>query len=129
MGLANCSASERELAEERNAGNTHYLGRYCSKRTFFGVCIRRSRAWCVFGSKLGRILQQQGRAQLGIGWSSCRGFTVAEVESIDFARLDLSEFTQDLMDGSREPAVSLPDAGDTGTAMRTRIRDFYRRGQ
>ena len=129
VGLANCSAEERELAEERNAGNTHYLGRYCSRRTLFGVCIRRSRAWCVFGSKLGRILQQQGRAQLGIGWSSCRGFTVAEVESIDFVDLDLSEFTQDLMDGSREPSVSLPDAGDTGTAMRTRIRDFYRRGQ
>ena len=129
IGLGNCSASERELAEERNAGNTHYLGRYCSKRTFFGVCIRRSRAWCVFGSKLGRILQQQGRSQLGIGWGSCRGLTVAEVESIDFERLDLSEFTQDLMDGSREPSVSLPDAGDTGTAMRTRIRDFYQRGQ
>ncbi len=129
IGLGNCSSSERELAEERNAGNAHYLGRYCSKRTFFGVCIRRSRAWCVFGSKLGRILQQQGRRQLGIGWSSCRGLTVAEVEGIDFASLDLSEFTQDLMDGSREPSVSLPDAGDTGTAMRTRIRDFYQRGQ
>ena len=129
VGLANCSASERELAKERNAGNTHYLGKYCSKRTFFGVCIRRSRAWCVFGSKLGRILQQQGRAQLGIGWSSCRGLTVAEIEGIDFARLDLSEFTEDLMDGSREPSVSLPDAGDTGDAMRIRIRDFYRRGQ
>ena len=129
VGMADCSASERELAEERNAGNTHYLGKYCSKRTFFGVCVRRSRAWCVFGSKLGRILQQQGRAQLGIGWGSCRGFTVAEIEGIDFARLDLSEFTQDLMDGSREPTVSLPDAGDTGDAMRQRIRDFYRRGQ
>ena len=129
VGLANCSASERELAEERNAGNTHYLGTYCSKRTFFGVCIRRSRAWCVFGSKLGRILQQQGRRQLGIGWSSCRGFTVAEIERIDFARLDLGEFTQDLMDGSKAPSVSLPDAGDTGAAMRNRIGDFYRRGQ
>ena len=129
VGLGNCSASERELAEERNAGNTHYLGKYCSKKTLFGVCIRRSRAWCVFGSKLGRILQQQGRAQLGIGWGSCRGFTVAEIESIDFARLDLGEFTEDLMDGSREPSVSLPDAGDTGQAMRSRIRDFYSRGQ
>ena len=129
VGLGNCSASERELAEERNAGNTHYLGRYCSKKTLFGVCIRHSRAWCVFGSKLGRILQQQGRRQLGIGWSSCRGFTVAEIESIDFASLDLSEFTQDLMDASRAPSVSLPDVGDTGAVMRTRIRDFYRRGQ
>jgi len=129
VGLANCSASERELAEERNAGNTHYLGRYCSKKTLFGVCIRHSRAWCVFGSKLGRILQQQGRAQLGIGWGSCRGLTVAEIEGIDFARLDLSEFTEDLMDASKAPSVSLPDAGDTGDAMRQRIRDFYRRGQ
>ncbi len=128
VGLGNCSASERELAEERNAGNTHYLGKYCSKRTFFGVCIRRSRAWCVFGSKLGRILQQQARPQLGIGWSSCRGFTVAEIERIDFASLDLSEFTRDLMDGSREPAVTLPDAGNTQTIMRDRVRDFYNRG-
>ncbi len=127
VGLGNCSASERELAEERNAGNTHYLGRYCSKRTFFGVCIRRSRAWCVFGSKLGRILQQQGRAQLGVGWSDCRGLTVAEIEGIDFDRLDLTEFTEDLMDGSTEPAISLPDGGDTKAAMRARIREFYRR--
>ncbi len=126
VGLANCSASERELAKERNAGNTHYLGRYCSKRVF-GVCIRRSRAWCVFGSKLGRILQQQARPQLGIGWGSCRGFSVAEVERIDFASLDLSEFTEDLMDGSKEPAVTLPDAGDTQSVMRDRVRDFYGR--
>ena len=129
IGLGDCSASERELAEERNAGNTHYLGKYCSRRTFFGVCIRRSRAWCVFGSKLGRILQQQGRTQLGIGWSDCRGFSVAEIEGIDFERLDLSEFTENLMDGSMEPSVSLPDAGDTGDAMRTRVREFYRQGQ
>ena len=127
VGMANCSASERELAKERKAGNTHYLGRYCSKRTLFGLCIRRSRAWCVFGSKLGRILQQQGRAQLGIGWSSCRGLTVSEVESIDFPRLDLSEFTENLMDGSMEPTVSLPDADGTGEIMRRRIRDFYSR--
>ena len=126
VGLANCSASERELAEERNAGNTHYLGRYCSKR-IFGVCIRRSRAWCVFGSKLGRILHQQARPQLGIGWGSCRGFTIAEVERIDFGALDLSEFTQDLMDGSREPDVTLPEAGQTQSVMRDRVRDFYGR--
>ena len=127
VGLANCSAEEVELAEERNAGNTHYLGRFCARRTFFGVCVRRERRWCVFGSKLGRILQQQGRAQLGIGWSDCRGFTVAEVESIDFERLDLSEFTADLMDGSRAPSVSLPEAGDTQSLMTDRVRDFYRR--
>ena len=129
VGLANCSPEEVALSQERNAGNTHYLGRYCSRRTLFGICIRRSRAWCVFGSKLGRILQQQGRAQLGIPWSDCRGLTVAEIETIDFEGLDLSEFARDIMDGSLEPSVSLPDADETRDAMRARVREFYRRGQ
>ena len=128
-GLAGCSASERELARERHDGNTHYLGKRCAKKTFFGVCIRREKVWCTFGSKLGRILQEQGRKQLGRGWGDCRGLTVAEIERIDFGSLDLSEFTENMMDGDMEPDVSLPDSGDTGAAMRTRIRDFYSRGQ
>ena len=128
-GLAGCSASERELARERHDGNTHYLGKRCAKKTFFGVCIRREKVWCTFGSKLGRILQEQGRRQLGRGWGDCRGFSVAEIESIDFGSLDLSEFTGNMMDGDMEPDVSLPDAADTGAAMRTRVREFYQRGQ
>ena len=128
-GLAGCSASERALARERHAGNTHYLGTRCAKKTLFGICIRYEKVWCTFGSKLGRILQEQGRRQLGRGWGDCRGFSVAEIESIDFGSLDLSEFTANLMDGSMEPSISLPDAGDTGAAMRTRVRDFYERGQ
>ena len=125
-GLANCSASEVELAQERRAGTTRYLGSYCSKR-ILGVCLRRSRAWCVFSSKLGRILHEQARPQLGIGWGSCRGFTVPEVERIDFAVLDLSEFTDDLLDGAAAPAVALPEAGGARTLMENRVRDFYRR--
>ena len=127
-GLAECNENERLLAEQHKAGTTRYLGEYCAKRTFFGFCVRRARAWCVFGSKLGRILHGQGRSQLGIGWGSCRGFTVAEIERIDFDRLDLSEFTENLTDGSMEPGVSLPDAGETGAAMSGRIREFYTRG-
>ena len=126
-GLAECNENEILLAEQHAAGTTRYLGEYCAKRTFFGVCIRRARAWCVFGSKLGRILHSQGRSQLGIGWGSCRGFTVAEIERIDFDRLDLTEFTENLTDGSMEPGVSLPDAGETGATMSGRIREFYTR--
>ena len=125
VGIAGCSEEEYELAQERHDGNTRYLGERCSKRTLFGICIRRERSWCVFGSKLGRILQEQGRAQLGIGWGSCRGLAVAEIERLDFDRLDLSEFTRNLTDGGMEPAVALPGAGDTQSLMRTRIRKFY----
>ncbi len=128
VGLADCTEKERRLAEERHAGNTHYLGRRCARRVL-GVCIRRERSWCVFGSKLGRILQEAARSQLGIGWRSCRGFTVQEMESIDFEAVDLSEFTEDLVDGSREPSIDLPEAGQASAVMRARVRDFYRRSE
>ena len=124
VGLGNCTEAERLLAQERHAGNTHYLGTRCAKR-IFGVCVRRERVWCVFGSKLGRILQEAARSQLGIGWSSCRGFTVEEMEQIDFEAVDLTEFTENLIDGSHEPSIALPEADGTGAAMRERIRDFY----
>ena len=124
VGLANCSRSEIELARERHGGNTHYLGRRCSRRVF-GVCIRRERVWCVFGSKLGRILHEQARPQLGLNWSNCAGFTVDEIQRIDFEAVDLSEFTDNLMDGSMEPSISLPEAEGTQNLMRDRIRNFY----
>ena len=128
IDLADCTEGERLLAQERHAGNTHYLGTRCAKR-IFGVCIRRERVWCVFGSKLGRILQEAARGQLGLGWGNCRGFTVEEMEQVDFEAVDLSEFTEDLVDGSSEPSIALPGAEGTGAAMRERIRDFYTRNK
>ena len=83
----------------------------------------------MFGSKLGRILQEAARMQLGIGWSSCRGFTAKEMEQIDFGAVDLSEFTENLMDGASEPSIALPEATGAGAAMRERIRDFYDRNK
>ncbi|MDE0230013.1 MAG: hypothetical protein OXJ62_14270, partial [Spirochaetaceae bacterium] len=69
-----------------------------------------------------RILHQQARPQLGIGWSHCEGFTVGQVERIDFDRLNLSEFTENLEDGAREPAVVLPEKGGTQNDMAERVR-------
>ena len=125
-GLVGCNLHEIELAEARAAGVTHYLGEYCAKR-ILGICRRRDREWCVFTSELGRILHEQARPQLGIGWSSCRGFTVSEIQSIDFDRVDLSEFTATLLDTSEPPGIVLPDGGTTGNAMRERIGDYYER--
>ena len=59
-------------------------------------------------------------------WDDCRGFTIAEIQRIDFDRVDLSEFSDTLLDTSQAPGISLPDAGSTGAAMRDRIGEFYR---
>ena len=126
-GLLGCEAHEIELAEARAAGVTHFLGEHCAKR-ILGICRRRDRAWCVFTSELGRILHEQARPQLGIDWANCDGFTVPQIQSIDFDRVDLSEFADTLLDTSEAPGISLPDADATGAAMRERIRDLYERG-
>ena len=124
IGLAGCTAGEVELAQARAAGVTHYLGEYCAKR-IFGICRRRDRTWCVFTSELGRIVHEQARPQLSMDWSDCRGFTVAEMQRIDFDRVDLSEFSDTLLDTSEAPGIVLPNAGATNTAMRDRIDDYY----
>ena len=128
IGLADCTAGEVELAEARAAGVTHYLGEYCAKR-ILGICRRRDRAWCVFTSQLGRILHEQARPQLGMNWDDCRGFTVAEIQNIDFDRVNLSEFTDTLLDTSQPPGIVLPDGGTTGAAMRERIGEYYERNE
>ena len=125
-GLVGCAAHEIELAEARSQGLTHYWGEYCAKR-ILGICRRRDRAWCVFTSQLGRILHEQARPQLGIGWSQCDGFTAAQIQRIDFDRVNLSEYTATLLDTSRPPGIVLPDGQATGTSMRERIGEFYQR--
>jgi conjugal transfer mating pair stabilization protein TraN len=46
---------------------------------------------------LSRIINEQGRWQLSKGWGSaqgpdCSGFTIAELQALDFSRMDLTEF-------------------------------------
>lgn len=125
VDLYHCPAPELDLARERDAGRTVYLGEHCVQR-ILGACLKRERGWCVFGSKLGRMLHEQARPALGIDWSTCRGFVVAEIERIDFDSLDLSDFFRELSDPAREPGVVLPDENAVGTAMRDRLKAIAR---
>ena len=59
-------------------------------------------SYCCYNSKLAKIINEQGKPQIGKGWGdpespSCGGFTVDEFQRVDFSRLDLSEFTADIM--------------------------------
>ena len=120
-GLAGCSASERELARERNEGNTHYLGKRCAKKTFFGVCIRRE-------TGLVHVRLQARAHPAGAGPQADRQ-GLERLQRLHRRRdrehrlrqpSTSPEFTGNMMDGDMEPDVSLPDAADTGAAMRTR---------
>jgi len=107
-GLFNqqCNEDEKVLSKYRKEtqDKSYFLGEYCSKKVKLGfakICVQKKESYCVFNSKLARIIQVQGRTQLGIEWGSatspnCKGFTPEEFQKIDFSKLDLSEFYGDL---------------------------------
>lgn len=101
MGLAKCNADEISLAEMREQGLCHYIGSYEEK--FLDLWKSRDEhVFCCFPSKLSRIVQEQGRKQLGITWGepkepNCRGFKTDELSRLDFSKMDLSEICQDFI--------------------------------
>lgn len=98
IGLAQCTSDEKELGIAKQTGRAHYVGSYST-----GSLIKtKYKSYCTFPSKLSRILVEQGRAQLGKGWGSarnpdCSGFTLQQIEGLDFNKMNLSEFYSDVM--------------------------------
>jgi conjugal transfer mating pair stabilization protein TraN len=122
MSMMACSESEGKLAMKEGARLCRSIGIWCSKCIrVLGKCvscIEHTTSKCCFNSKLARILNEQGRAQLGLGWGgaknpSCSGFTVAQLQALDFSRMDLSEFYASIV-----PTVPSASAVQAGAAAR-----------
>lgn len=118
-----CEDNELELAVKRDLRAAHYIGTYCAQQVLF-VCIEERRSYCTFASPLSRIIQQQVRPQLGLSWGTsaapdCRGLTVGELNSVDWAAIDLSEWVAILLSenvipqGSDINLANLTGAGHT----------------
>jgi len=112
-----CEADERETVRQRELGQCHYIGSYCSERDFLGGCLARTYSYCCFPSMLARIVQEQGRPQLERDWGSsrkpsCEGFTVEEFQNLDWSRIDLSEFYASITPAPADNDGSTDRAGD-----------------
>lgn len=128
--LAQCSPEEKALGLQREQGSAVLVGRYCAHHLPWPldhVCTEHKQSYCVFGSKLGRILQEQGRKhQLHQGFGSaeypdCSGLTPEQLQRIDLAKINFTDFYADL-----KGAVQTPDRL---RAIQERIADFQRQGQ
>ncbi|MCT7623262.1 conjugal transfer protein TraN [Aliarcobacter butzleri] len=127
-GLVACKENEKILAKKREEKQTHYIGNFCSKKLKLGlvsVCVQKSDSYCAFNSSLARIIQEQGREQLGISWGSaespkCRGFTVEEFQKIDFSKIDLTEFVKDIQSSFQTSVIQ-----NLGTYVKDKVGDFY----
>lgn len=106
MGLSGCDEDSKTVAKLRENGKCIQIGTYCAEYVHVGFakfCLRKKTVFCCFGSKFAKLLQEQGRPQLGLGFGTpecpdCRGFTADELSHIDFSKLDLTEITNDIMD-------------------------------
>lgn len=101
IGLTDCNEDEKKLATERAGDKCVAVGTYCKEKKM-GVCIDKRTSYCCYGTKLSRILNEQGRKMLGMNFGTpkapnCSGFTVEEFTKLDLSKIDLSELYQDLL--------------------------------
>jgi len=105
---ASCSSEEITLGELQAKKQCHYIGSYCSDKQPFGICSETTKTSCCFNSKISRVIIEQGRSQLGIGWGSvgspnCSGFTPEQLQSLKFDEMDLSEISADIANSAVAP--------------------------
>jgi len=98
--LTKCEQEEQALSMKIGQKLCHAVGSYCSQDSIFG-CITVKETHCCFNSRLARILNEQARNQLGMGWGSpenpqCSGLTLDDFQGLDFSKIDLSEFIQEI---------------------------------
>ncbi|MBY0281477.1 MAG: conjugal transfer protein TraN [Alphaproteobacteria bacterium] len=125
LHLASCSIEEKLLAQLKDKNLCHQVGTYCAKKVL-GICVSKKTSYCCFGNKLLRLIHQQGRSQLGIGWGTaeipvCRGLRPEELSRIDFSRLDLSEVFEEII-----ASYKAPNAAHLQTVTAERLKDNLR---
>lgn len=126
MAVLACDPNEAKTQLRLGAGLCYHVGSYCSTK-ILGACATVRQSYCCFNSKLARIVQEQGRPQLGKDWGDvkspdCAGFTTDEVSALDFSKMDLSEFVADVT------ARATPDGDQLAASAVARVNEFYSSG-
>ncbi len=91
-----CEEKEFELGAKKETRQCHFVGSYCASKVL-GSCVEKREAYCCFGSVVGRIIQEQGRPQLGMNFGSpespkCEGLSPVQLSKMDWSKIDLSEW-------------------------------------
>jgi conjugal transfer mating pair stabilization protein TraN len=122
--LGGCNAEDIALKDRREDGQCTYVGTFCDQKVL-GICLRKKEAHCCFLSKISRILQEQGRPQIGKAWGNpkteqCAGFTIAEFQQLNLALMDFSEVYAEFVDAAKVPAEL-----DVMTEIQAKISAYY----
>jgi conjugal transfer mating pair stabilization protein TraN len=116
IGLSQCRAGEKELAQLKAEGKCHYIDSYTKKFLIFKKVIIFS--YCCFESELAKEMQVQGRVQLGRGWGSaenpdCGGLSIQD----EFSKLQFDKMDFNFMKKHIDPTTLWEKMGSMGKAM------------
>lgn len=116
-----CEQEDRKTALKNKAGLCVSVGSYCDSKAL-GLCIEKKQSYCCFVSKLSKIINEQGKAQLALGYGTpkapeCTGFNQAQLEKIDFSKMDFTEFLSEIQYTSPDLPGITNKATDTATGQ------------
>jgi len=104
--MKRCDQTDIMTSTLNDSKYCHEVGEYCVKKFPVIGCVQKAKGFCCFNSKLARIIHEQGRPQLAGfgpdgGWGqpknpNCRGFLPEEFQALDFNKIDLSEYMEDI---------------------------------
>lgn len=104
-----CDQTSMETAMAAGSGYCHEVGTYCKKKIPLLGCVQEATSYCCFNTKLARIIHEQGRPQMKTfnGWGDtgspqCRGFSPDEFQALDFSKIDLTEYVEDMVKRTTE---------------------------
>ena len=122
-GLFHCNTEENNIGKAKEDGyRLVYLGRYCSHKTWLGVCTEHKQGYCVFTTKLAYDLQVKGayrqiHKRFGSAeHPSCRGLSVSQISQLDLDKIDFSNIESDITS-----KVTLPNASESTAELEVKI--------
>jgi hypothetical protein len=103
-GILDCDDDSLNTAFKRSANLCEDVGEYCSSRLpIIHSCIERTHTYCCYNSVLAKLVNTQGKQQLGMASPlgspeapNCSGFSVSDFQRLDLSKMDLSEFTDQI---------------------------------
>lgn len=125
---AKCTKDEDILAEMRGKNLCEYIGKTTTKK--MGVTTVVKRHFCCFGNLLDKVVQREGRKQLGKSFGTgdnpdCRGLTLDEIQRINWELIDFSEFIEDLK-VKFAGKYKTPNAGDIANTIENSMEGIRR---
>jgi conjugal transfer mating pair stabilization protein TraN len=118
-----CTPTEQTYALKKGQNLCVYVDSYCSNKIpIVNICIEKKEVNCCFNSVLAKIVNRQGRFQLGMPANQCGGFNQAQIQAINFAAIDFTEFIASIQ--ITPPSVT-DTANKVSTTVQKKVADYY----